>query len=311
MKKAKMLAAVVATFGLVASPVFSENVFAGVTEDNRYQETTNSDTVDLTNEQRYLVSDDIAGYYIDRITNHSDDEHVDGNTYCDYLAAEYSDDEEEVLIYQGPLFCFEYDSENETLSLYADRLPEDYEDGEVLSFPGITVMMSFRTNQPELDDSIINVGDPDDINHAYENTILEVTRYNFDIYAGTGYAIIDGADQEHEIGSGNDLKVHATGSFENDFDHVEVDDEEVGDDDFVGEAGSTIITLKSAFLDTLSEGSHTLKIVYANGDVATTFVNVKGNPKTFDATRSLEIMLGSSLALIGFVAIRALIAKKR
>lgn len=151
---------------------------------------------------------------------------------------------------------------------------------------------------------VIQVGDPDDISGAYTFEYEDRYFYFDSLSYGTGYAIIDGAEQEHEIGSGLDLTVHATGSFEDDFDHVEVDGEPINEANYGAKAGSTIVTLLSSYLDSLAEGKHTLKIAYQGGEVETEFTIVRSNPETLDssldAVAPFTICVLSSIAIAGY-----------
>ena len=45
--------------------------------------------------------------------------------------------------------------------------------------------------------------------------------------------------------------------------------------------GSTIITLKADYLDTLSEGKHTFEMVWSDGTAGTTFTVAKSEPDDF------------------------------
>ena len=70
---------------------------------------------------------------------------------------------------------------------------------------------------------------------------------------------------------------------------VYVDDVLVESENYTSESGSTIITFKQSYIDTLSEGEHTLKVAFTDGGEATTNFTVEkveekitNNPKTSD-----------------------------
>lgn len=88
------------------------------------------------------------------------------------------------------------------------------------------------------------------------------------------YEILDGADQAVTVGAGEDLVVRASGSPDN-LDKLLIDDTEVPEASRTITEGSTIATIKAAFLDTLKEGEHTLTFVYTDGEVSTVFTVVK------------------------------------
>ena len=101
-----------------------------------------------------------------------------------------------------------------------------------------------------------------------------------------------------------DLDSRPTGSFEDDFDHVEVDGEPINEANYGAKAGSTIVTLLSSYLDSLAEGKHTLKIAYQGGEVETEFTIVRSNPETLDssldAVAPFTICVLSSIAIAGY-----------
>ena len=77
---------------------------------------------------------------------------------------------------------------------------------------------------------------------------------------------------------------------------VQVDGKDLKNSDFESKSGSTIVTLKDSFLKTLSAGTHTLKMIYIDNEIETTFTiekieksssqtlsnNDKENPSTGD-----------------------------
>lgn len=79
---------------------------------------------------------------------------------------------------------------------------------------------------------------------------------------------------------------------------LQVDGKTVPQQYYTKEAGSIIITLKPEFLETLSAGKHTLKAIFADGEVSMTFkVQAKGsgaNPATGDES---SLALWSALCL--------------
>ncbi len=55
-----------------------------------------------------------------------------------------------------------------------------------------------------------------------------------------------------------------------------MDDKQLSEKDFSYERGSLIVILRDSFLNTLTEGEHTLKVSFADGDAITTFYVTKG-----------------------------------
>ena len=82
--------------------------------------------------------------------------------------------------------------------------------------------------------------------------------------------ITAGANGVWTVGSEAGLSFTSDADYE-DFLRVLVDGAELNAADYTVEVGSTVVTLKAAYLNTLSVGSHTLDIVSINGSAHTTF----------------------------------------
>ena len=96
------------------------------------------------------------------------------------------------------------------------------------------------------------------------------------------YTILDGANST--VNEGEDLKVRASGDLDNCTDLL-IDDVSVKADATLT-AGSTIATIKAAFLSTLKEGEHTLTFVYKDGKVSTKFTLIKKAAETVTTTEA-------------------------
>lgn len=103
------------------------------------------------------------------------------------------------------------------------------------------------------------------------------------------YEVTEGANQKYTITKNNEAKFRINADFRL-FDEgkVYVDNELVDPKNYTAESGSTIITLKKEFVDTLSVGEHTLKVLFNDGGEAITTFNVArvtvptDNPQTGD-----------------------------
>ena len=84
------------------------------------------------------------------------------------------------------------------------------------------------------------------------------------------YEIVSGDNQVIETEENKDLVIKANGSLDK-FVKLLVDGVEVDEENYTLESGSTIVTLKTAFLNTLSAGNHTLTFVYNDGSVDANF----------------------------------------
>ena len=94
------------------------------------------------------------------------------------------------------------------------------------------------------------------------------------------YTVIGGADSKWNAADGTDLEVRADGEFAK-FDHIKVDGVKVDAMHYDVREGSTIVTLKRAFLSTLGEGSHNLTFVYKDGGEASTSFAVAAKPAVY------------------------------
>jgi len=88
------------------------------------------------------------------------------------------------------------------------------------------------------------------------------------------YEIIEGENQKYEVGKTESLTVRADVEFEL-FDAVYVDDKLVDKSNYEAKSGSTIVTLKKEYLDKLSNGEHTIKMTFKDGEFAETKFNVE------------------------------------
>lgn len=96
------------------------------------------------------------------------------------------------------------------------------------------------------------------------------------------YEIIEGAFQELNYDDHKDLTVRSNAPF-NKFLYVMVDDVEIASDNYTVAEGSTIVTLKDSYLDTLEAGEHKLTVVSNDGQASTTFIILKSEPQSEEA----------------------------
>lgn len=79
--------------------------------------------------------------------------------------------------------------------------------------------------------------------------------------------------------------------------HVYIDNILIDKNNYTSESGSTIITLKKEYLDTLSKGVHDIKVVFSDNGIAYTTFNIledtsiKSTPKTLDNINKFIVML--------------------
>ena len=127
------------------------------------------------------------------------------------------------------------------------------------------------------------VGDTLKLTNITSNINLEV------VVEKIVYEVTEGANQKYTITKNNEAKFKINADFRLfDKGKVYVDNELVDPKNYTAESGSTIITLKKEFVDTLSVGEHTLKVVFNDGGEAITTFNVAkvtvptDNPQTGD-----------------------------
>ena len=135
----------------------------------------------------------------------------------------------------------------------------------------------------ETDKTADMVGDTLKLTNITSNINLEV------VVEKIVYEVTEGANQKYTITKNNEAKFKINADFRLfDDGKVYVDNELVDPKNYTAESGSTIITLKKEFVDTLSVGEHTLKVVFNDGGEAITTFNVAkvtvptDNPNTGD-----------------------------
>lgn len=84
------------------------------------------------------------------------------------------------------------------------------------------------------------------------------------------YKFIAGANGSWAKNSGKNLRFKVNGEFSK-FTGVKIDGTLIGADKYTAVTGSTLVTLKKDYLETLSVGKHTLTVVYTDGECTTEF----------------------------------------
>ena len=90
------------------------------------------------------------------------------------------------------------------------------------------------------------------------------------VNATEGYEILDGANSSWEQNSDGSLSIRGSGAFSK-FVGVKVEGTLVDAKNYTVKEGSTIITLKASYLNTLSEETHTVEILWTDGSASTNF----------------------------------------
>lgn len=97
------------------------------------------------------------------------------------------------------------------------------------------------------------------------------------------YEILEGAGTTYQENDNSEITIRANGSF-NKFEGIKVDGETVDKSNYTAKEGSTIVTLKSHYLNTLSKGEHKIALVYNDGEIGTTF-NIIENSQTSETEK--------------------------
>lgn len=92
------------------------------------------------------------------------------------------------------------------------------------------------------------------------------------------YEILEGANQTLTKGEDNSVTIKSDGDFDK-FVSVSIDNAELAKDHYTAAAGSTIITLKPEYINTLTEGTYTVKIHYTDG-LAQTILTLQAEEAT-------------------------------
>lgn len=110
------------------------------------------------------------------------------------------------------------------------------------------------------------------------------------------YRIIAGNGSQWTVGEDGTITITANGPIEK-FTGIEVDGKAVDAGNYTIKSGSTIITLKPEYLNTLSVGKHILTVIYTDGEVSGEFEIVKESETSTLGNDAPETGDNSNLAL--------------
>ena len=109
---------------------------------------------------------------------------------------------------------------------------------------------------------------------------------------GNEYEMLDGSNQV--IDGGEDVVLRSEADFDK-FDHVEVDDVIIDESNYTVTEGSTIVTLKKEYLQTLTEGTHVVKIVSDDGAASANIIVESTYDELLD-----DIKTGDKITFAGY-----------
>ena len=155
-------------------------------------------------------------------------------------------------------------------------------------------LVSVKVNNVERINDLIN-------NELTLSNIKENTKIVVVVERNT-YNVIEGSNQKYIINKNTEAKFKIDAEYIK-FERggsVYVDNELLDPSNYTSESGSTIITLKKNYIETLSTGTHTLKVLFTDGEANATFIveKLSNNPQTGD-----NIVLYFILGIISMISI--------
>ncbi len=113
--------------------------------------------------------------------------------------------------------------------------------------------------------------------------VLTVTENTTPAPGSVDYEILDGANTSWEQNSDGSLSIRGSGEVSK-FVGVKVDGNLVDEKNYTVKEGSTIVTLKADYLNTLSAGNHTFEIIWTDGTASTRFTVSKSDSGSDEPT---------------------------
>lgn len=144
----------------------------------------------------------------------------------------------------------------ETLNKDIEALPETVEPDETELEEMIDKAKEKYDSMTEHEKSLVSQQSKDKLNSLLADLI--------------NYRIIEGDGSQWTNGSNGSITMKANGSVSK-FKGIKIDGEDVSKDNYTVKSGSTIITLKPDYLNSLSVGKHTLTVIYTDGDTSGEF----------------------------------------
>ena len=129
------------------------------------------------------------------------------------------------------------------------------------------------------------------------------------------YEVTEGAKQKYTITKNTEAKFKIDANYDLFDGKVYIDNVLVDSENYTSESGSTVITFKQSYIDTLSVGEHTLKVVFSDGGEATTKFTVASvipeidNPKTGDNV--MFYVVTGILSLLGLAGAGAFVIRRK
>lgn len=181
----------------------------------------------------------------------------------------------------------------------------------------VSKLPAVDTVKPDDEEAIKAITDAQTAYNAlsdYEKSLVdEATKANLDKLAAAlvAYDIVEGDGSSWTEDSNHNITFVVNGLFSK-FVGIKVDGKDVDKANYEAKAGSTIITLKASYLDTLAVGEHTITVVYTDGSTDGTFnVHAKANSPATGDNSNMFLWIALLFISGGAVITLTVVDKKR
>lgn len=150
-----------------------------------------------------------------------------------------------------------------------------------------------KPDDTDIEELINEVKDQYDALSEHEKSLISgELKEKLEILLGNllDYRIIQGNGSQWTVGDDDSITMTANGPVEK-FTGIEVDGKAVDAENYSVKSGSTIITLKPEYLNTLSVGKHTLTVIYTDGEASGEFEILKQSETTTPGTGDNSSMI--------------------
>ena len=174
----------------------------------------------------------------------------------------------------------------------------DSQDFEIIANKGYKLIKALVNNEDKTNELVNNKLT---LSNITSDKVVEV------VVEKITYEVIEGANQNYTITKNTEAKFRIDADYNLFNQLVYVDNILVDSKYYTTESGSTIITLKKEYLDTLKAGEHTLMVTFSDGGESTTKFTISNidnssTPKTLDNINTYIIsLLGASTVLLTIV----------